>query len=417
MFFGDFMLLINRFIWLFVTVFILFFGFYFSFRLKGIQFRFISMFKSFFSSSSFEILMTSLAGRIGVGSIAGVCLSIYVGGTGSIFWMWFSTFFCTVINYCEVVLGIKYCFRGYGGPSYYIRDGLGNRFLGGIYSLLIIVSYIGCFLCIQSNTISKSVISVLPMSPYIVGLCICVITFFCIYGGFRSIVGVCIKIVPFMCFVYIGCSVLILFSNYDIIFDVLSDIFLSAFNFKSFFGGFIPMVIIGIQRGIFSNEAGIGTSSIVASSSLSADFRRQGLVQMFGVYITTLVICTSTAIIVLFSDFSSFNLSNINGIELASHAFSYHFGDFGIYLLVFCVILFSFSTIITGYYYGESCFNYFFETVKGRYVYFLRFVALIVLFLGCLLSSSVIWSFVDILVGIMVIINLYAIWKLRNKIE
>ena len=417
MFFGDRMLLVNRFIWLFVMVLILFFGIYFSFVLNGVQFKFKSMFKSVFHGdfSSFGILMTSLAGRIGVGSIAGVCLSIYIGGVGSIFWMWVSTFFCSVITYSEVVLGAKYKCGSYGGPAYYIRDGLGSKMLGGIYSILIIISYIGCFLCIQSNTITKSIVSLFSFSPYVIGLCISVVTFFCIYGGFKSIVGVCNKIVPVMCLIYIGSSVLVLIINYDMIVYVFLNIFKSAFNFKSFFGGFIPMVIIGIQRGIFSNESGIGTSSIVASSG--SDFRKQGFIQVFGVYLTTLVICTATAIIILFSDYSSFNLSNINGIELASHAFSYHFGNIGIYILVISVILFSFSTILTGYYYGESSFNYFFDRVNIKFIYILRGVTLVILFIGCILPSGLIWAFVDILVGIMVIINLYAIWRLRNKIE
>lgn len=417
MFFGDRMLLVNRFIWLFVMVLILFFGIYFSFVLNGVQFKFKSMFKSVFhgDSSSFGILMTSLAGRIGVGSIAGVCLSIYIGGVGSIFWMWVSTFFCSVITYSEVVLGVKYKCGSYGGPAYYIRDGLGSKMLGGIYSILIIISYIGCFLCIQSNTITKSIVSLFSFSPYVIGLCISVVTFFCIYGGFKSIVGVCNKIVPIMCLIYIGSSVLVLIINYDMIGYVFLNIIKRAFNFRSFFGGFIPMVIIGIQRGIFSNEAGIGTSSIVASSG--SDFRKQGFIQIFGVYLTTLVICTATAIIILFSDYSSFNLSNINGIELASHAFSYHFGNIGIYILVFSVILFSFSTILTGYYYGESSFNYFFDRVNIKFIYILRGITLVILFIGCILPSGLIWAFVDILVGIMVIINLYAIWRLRNKIE
>lgn len=417
MFFGDRMLLINRFIWFLVMILILFFSVYFSFYLKGIQFKFRAMFKSIFNGvSSFGILMTSLAGRIGVGSIAGVSLSIYIGGVGSIFWMWVSTFFCSIITYCEVVLGVKYKVNSYGGPAYYIRDGVGNKVLGGIYSILIIISYIGCFLCIQSNTITKSITFLFSFSPYVIGLCISVITFFCIYGGFKSIVSVCNKIVPIMCLIYIGSSVLVLFFNYDMIFDVFFNVFRSAFDFRSFFGGFIPMVIIGIQRGIFSNEAGIGTSSIVASSG-DGDFKKQGFIQMFGVYLTTLIICTSTAIIILFSDYSSFNLSNINGIELASHAFSYHFGNIGIYILVFCVVLFSFSTILTGYYYGESSFSYFFNKVNIKFVYVLRGITLVILFFGCILPSSLIWAFVDILVGIMVIINLYAIWKLRNKIE
>lgn len=364
--------------------------------------------------------MTSLAGRIGVGSIAGVSLSIYIGGVGSIFWMWVSTFFCSIIAYMEVVLGIKYKVwddgSSYGGPSYYIRDGLYNRVLGGLYSILIIVSYIGCFLSIQSNTIAKSLVSILPFSVSIIGICICVVVFFCISGGFKKIVSVSMKLVPIMSLIYIGSSVVVLFSNINKVGFVFFNILRSAFNFKSFFGGFIPMFIIGVQRGIFSNEAGIGTSSIVCSSSDSNDYKVLGFTQMFGVYVTTFIICTATAIIILFSDYSSLVLNDVNGIELASYAFNFHFGIIGTYILLISIILFSFSTIITGYYYGESSFNYFFSKLDIKYIYVLRFITLVILFLGCIVSSRFLWDIVDILVGIVVLINLYALWKLKDEV-
>ena len=419
MFFGDIMSFINRFIWLFCTSFILFCGLFYTFRFKGIQFRFISIVKSVFSGNSIGVLMTSLAGRIGVGSIAGVCLSIYVGGVGSIFWMWVSTFFCSIITYLEVVLGVKYKVWGsssYGGPSYYIRDGLHNRVLGGIYSILIIISYIVCFLSIQSNTIAKSLVSVLPFSVSIISICICVVTFFCISGGFKKIVSVSMKLVPIMSLIYIGSSVVVLFLNIDRVGSVFFNILVSAFNFKSFFGGFIPMFIVGVQRGIFSNEAGIGTSSIVCSSSDSDDYKTLGFTQMFGVYVTTFVICTATAIIILFSDYSNLVLNDVNGIELASYAFNFHFGSIGTYILLISIILFSFSTIITGYYYGESSFNYFFSKLDIKYIYILRGITLFVLFLGCIISSKVLWDIVDVLVGIVVLIYLYAIWKLKDDV-
>ena len=420
MFFGDIMSFVNRFIWLFCTSFILVGGLFYTFKFKGIQFRFLSIIKSVFSGNSFGVLMTSLAGRIGVGSIAGVSLSIYVGGLGSIFWMWISTFFCSVITYIEVVLGVKYkVWKGgvsYGGPSYYIRDGLHNKFLGCIYSALIIVSYIFCFLSIQSNTITKSLASVFPISVSFISLCICIVTFFCISGGFKKIVSVSMKLVPIMSIIYIVSSVVVLFLNIEKLGSVFLDILRSAFNFKSFFGGFIPMFITGVQRGIFSNEAGIGTSSIVCSSSNSDDYNILAYTQMFGVYITTFVICTATSIIILFSDYGSLVIDNINGIELASYAFNYHFGSIGAYILVVSIILFSFSTIITGYYYGESCFNYFFSKLDIKYIYMLRGVTLLVLFLGCIVSSTFLWDIVDILVGITVLINLYAIWKLKDDV-
>ena len=423
MFFGDIM--ISRVVWLFATVFILFSGVYYSFKLKGIQFKFFSIFRSVLtgsgSVSSLGLLMTSLAGRIGVGSIAGVSLSIYVGGVGSIFWIWISTFFCAVITYSEVVLGVKYKVKMgsefYGGPSYYMKNGLGSRLLGSIYSILIIFSYIGCFLSIQSNTITKSIISVFSFSPYVIGLCISVISFFCISGGFKKIVNVSFKLVPIMFLIYVGSAILILFKNYSKILSVFVSILVGAFNVKSFFGAFIPMVIIGIERGIFSNEAGIGTSSIVASSSDSNDYRNLGLIQMFGIYVTTLVVCTATAIIILFSNYSSLSFSDINGIELASYAFKFHFGSIGFYILLISIILFSFSTIVTGYYYGESSFNYFFERFDKNYIYILRGITLIMLFFGCILSSTLLWSIVDFLVGVLVLINLYAIWKLKDQID
>lgn len=416
---------INKVVWLFATFFIIFFSLFYSVKLRGVQFRFFSMFKSLKKSkdnvSSFGLLMTSLAGRIGVGSIAGVVLSIYVGGVGSIFWMWVSTFLCAVITYCETILGVKYkvwtgCnYRG--GPAYYIRDGLGNKFLGGVYSILIIVSYIGCFLGIQSNTISKCLNNVFSINVYIVGFLVVFITFFCICGGFKKIVSVSEKLVPFMTFIYVGSSFIVLLLNLDKIYNVFILVLKSAFNFKSFFGGFIPMFIIGFQRGVFSNEAGLGTSSIVASSSSSDDFKTQGFIQMLGIYITTLIICTSTCIILLSSDYHLMEVTDINGIELALYAFKYHFGNIGTYIMILSVLLFSFSTIFTGYYYGESCLEYFVNVPGYKHIYILRVVTLIILFIGCFVSSLMLWSFVDILVGIIVIINLYSIYKLRDKIE
>ena len=413
MFFGDRMTFFNRFIWLFCTSFILVSGVFYTFKFKFVQFRFPSIFKSI-SSSSFGVLVTSLAGRIGVGSIAGVSLAIYIGGAGSIFWLWFSTLFCSIITYVEVLLGLRYRVSVhnvyYSGPSYYIRDGLNNRVLSYIYSVLIIFSYTGCFLSIQSNTITKSLISLFPFNKFVVGLCICVVTFFCIVGGFKKIVSVCMKLVPLMSIIYILSGVFVLIRNYSLIIPVFLNIFKSAFNFRSFFSSFIPMFIIGIQRGIFSNEAGIGTSSIVCSDGDDSI----AFTQIFGVYFTSFVICSVTAIIILFSNYSGLVLGDLNGIELASYAFNYHFGSFGIYILLVSIILFSFSTIITGYYYGESCFMSLFSNIL--YVYILRGATLVLLFLGCFVSSSFLWNVVDVFVGILVLINLYSMWKLKDEI-
>ena len=417
MFFGDIMLIVNKVIWGFAFFLIVYFGIYFSFKLRGIQFRFFSMFKSF-NREELGLFFTSLAGRIGVGSIAGVALSIYVGGVGSIFWMWISTFLCAVITYVEVVLGVKYKVNIYGeffgGPSYYIRDGIGCKSIGFLFSFLIIICYIFCFLSIQSNTIVHSIVSIIPFSPIVIGICISVICFFCIYGGFKSVVDVSSKLVPLMGVVYIGCSIIVLILNFSSFFDVVFGIFKSAFNFKSVSGGFIYSIIIGVQRGIFSNESGIGTSSIVASSSDSNDFKSLGFVQMFGVYVTSFLFCTATAIILLNSPYNNLFLTDINGIELMNFAFRYHFGSFGSYILLFSIVLFSFSTITTGYFYGESCFSFF--SFDKHFLFILRGVTLIILFLGGILSSNFLWAIVDIFVGVLIIINLIAMWFLRNDV-
>lgn len=416
--------IINRIVWCFTSLFIIILGLYFSFRLKGIQFKFISIIKSFFlskdKSNSIGLLMTSLAGRVGVGSIAGICLLIYIGGVGSIFWMWISTFLCAVITYVETFLGVKYKVEKndnyYGGPSYYIKNGLGNKKLAILYSVLIIISYIGCFLGIQSNTITKSLVDFINISPYIIGLIIVIITYFCIAGGFKKIVSVSEKIVPLMTLIYVGSAALVFFRNIEIIPSIFSDIMNEAFKFKSFFGCFLPMVLSGIQRGIFSNEAGLGTSSIVGSSSRSVDGDIQGKIQIFSIYITTLIICSCTAIILLCSDFNHIVVNDINGIELALYSFKYHFGNLGIYIMIISIIFFSFSTIITGYYYGESCFSFFFKKLEIKYVYILRILTLILLFLGCILPSSFLWGLVDVFVGIIILINLYSIWKLKDEV-
>ena len=417
MFFGDIMLIINKIIWGVAFFLIVFFGFYFSFKLRGIQFRLFSMLKSF-NKEEVGLFFTSLAGRIGVGSIAGVALSIYVGGIGSIFWMWISTFLCAVITYVEVVLGVKYrvfydC-ESFGGPSYYIRDGIGSRFGGFLFSFLIIICYIFCFLSIQSNTITHSITQFIPFSPIVIGICISVICFFCIYGSFKSIVDVSCKLVPLMGVIYIGCSIIVLVLNFSSFFSIFLNIIKSAFNFKSLSGGFIYSIIVGIQRGIFSNESGIGTSSIVVSSSDSNDFKALGFVQMFGVYVTSFLFCTATAIILLNCPYDNLFLTDINGIELMNYAFRYHFGSFGSYLLLFSIVLFSFSTIVTGYFYGESCFKYF--SFEKKYTFILRGVTLCVIFLGSILSSNFLWGIVDIFVGLLIIINLIAMWFLRNDV-
>lgn len=418
---------INNFLWIIATIFIVISGLYFSFRLKGVQFKFKKMFKSLFLDKKskgvkpYQTLMMVLAARIGVGSIAGVALAIHLGGIGSIFWMWVIAFIGAANSFVETVLGIMYKEKDEGniykgGPSYYIKKGLNNKFLGGVYAIIVLFSYVGGILSIQSNTITKSINEIYTISPILIGIIISIITLFIIFGGIKRIASTASKIVPFMTIGYVLLALYICIINIDIVPNIFLSIIREAFNFKPFIGGFLGTLIIGVQRGIFSNESGLGTGAIASSTVETEDSVSQGYLQMIGVYITTLLICTSTAIIILTSPYETLVLNDVNGIEITQFAFSYHLGDMGKYVVLISIILFAFSTILTGYYDGESSLKYFFKDIKKRYLVYLKLATIIILFSGCIISSETLWAFVDILVALEAIINIYALISLRKKV-
>lgn len=417
----------NKIIWAIATSLIIFSGIYFSFNLHFVQFRFKDMFKNLFSKNNYDkgitpmqsFLMT-LGSRIGVGSIAGVSLAIYLGGVGTIFWMWISALLASSNTFCETVLGIVYRRQDgtayKGGPSYYIKYGLGNKLLGGIYALFIIASYVFGFVGIQGNTITKSLQSMISIPSYIVGIILFIITALIIFGGLKKIAAFSEKLVPFMTILYLSIAIYISIKNITLLPKIFFMIVKSAFNIKSVSVGFFSTMIIGVQRGIFSNEAGIGTGSITSSTSATDSAVSQGYIQMLGIYVTTLLICTATAIIVLTSNYNTLVVADINGIELTQHAFVYHLGNFGNMLLFISILLFSFTTILTGYYDGESSLKYFSDNISVKYLTMLKLISLIVLFLGCVLSSTAIWTFVDIFTALLAIINIYTLFKLKNDV-
>ncbi len=420
--------ILNQILWAIATAMILLSSLYFSYQLGFIQFNVIEMIRNLFKKkegtgiSPFQALMMVLAGRIGVGSIAGVALAIYLGGVGSIFWMWVIAILSAINAYCETVLGIIYKEKDQGdvykgGPSYYIKKGLGNKTLGSIYAILILISYIGGFLGIQSNTIVKSIEEMIPIDPMIVGICIVILTALIIFGGVKKIADATSKIVPVMTLLYLLVAFYIICINIQLMPSILWSIVKGAFQFKSFFSGFIPTFIIGIQRGLFSNEAGLGTGSIASSTTDSGDPSSQGFVQMIGIYITTLLICTATAFIILTSNYTELVLGDINGIEITQYAFQFHLGNIGTWVVFLSIVLFSFSTILTGYYYGESSLKYLFIKMKPIYLLFLKLFTLLILFLGSIVSSGVLWKIVDLLVALLAIINTYALVNLRNEIK
>lgn len=422
-------IIIYKILWAVATSFILLAGIYFTKLLHFKQLNVLLLSKVFHRKkkknknemSQFDTLMLTLAGRIGVGSIAGIALGIYIGGIGSLFWVWITTFIVAILAYVETFLGVKYreCdSNGHylGGPSYYIKNGLKNKKLSYFYAILILVCYIGGFLGIQANTITKSLLEMISLSKYLVSIVLVIITAICIFGGISVISKITSKLVPIMTILYLFLFGYIVCVYNTQMLNIILNIIKDAFNIKSFFGGFLSTCIIGLQRGIFSSEAGLGTGSIAASTSDYGNICEQGHLQIIGVYITSLLICTATAFFILTTDYTNVSFGDINGIEIMQYAFVYHFGSFGGILLFIFIFLFASSTILTGYYYGESALKFILGKNNTKIIFTLKCITLLVIYIGSIISPTILWNITDLLVALLAIINIYALIKLRKDI-
>lgn len=416
------MKLLDSILWASATILILYSGIFYTFKLKFVQFRFIDMFKNLFKKtdskvSSFESLMIVLGGRIGVGSIAGIALSIYLGGVGSIFWMWIIGFISAPLSFSETILGIKYQKKVndeyIGGPSNYLKYGLNKPNLSKLYSFIIVFSYIGGFLSIQANTITTSIVNYININPLIIGITLALISFIIILGGVNNISKVSKYLVPIMSLIYILASFFIIVLNYEKVPLVFMNILSDAFNFKSFGFGVISSMIVGIQRGIFSNEAGLGTGAI-AASCVNSNPASCGFVQMIGIYITTFLICTATALVILTTD--NIDVNVINGIELTQEAFIMNLGSLGNIVVILSIILFAFSTVLSGYYDGEASLKSIFPNISKNKLLILKIVTFVVILFGSITKANLIWSFVNILTSLLAIINSYALIKLYKEV-
>lgn len=398
-------------------------GIYFSIKLSFPQLQWKKLFRGFktvdnTSISPFKSLMVSLAARVGVGSLAGIALAIYIGGSGTIFWIWIIGIITSVNAYCESYLGVKYQEKDKkeykGGPPYYIEKGLNNKKLAIIYAILIIFAYILGFMTIQANTITVSLKDYLD--PIIIAIILSVISYLSIRKGLKEIVNITSKLVPIMGLIYIILSIIIIIMNYHLLPDVLKNIIINAWNFKSFSSSFIPTFLIGVQRGIFSTEAGLGTGSIASSCTYTKDKVGLGLIQILGVYFTVFIVCTSTALIILTSKYQDIIFGNINGIELTQYALNYHLGNIGSKILIILILFLAYSTIVAGYYYGESSLRYLIKNIKAYQLKLLKILTVMLLFIGSIVSSNIIWKIVDILVILLAIFNMYSLLKLRKEI-
>lgn len=371
--------------------------------------------------SSFAALATALAATVGTGNIVGVATAIKTGGPGALFWMWIAAFFGMATKYAEGLLAIK--FRTLddqgnvsGGPMYYITNGFKGKWqtiakpLAYFFAFAgVLVAWLGIGTFSQVNSITASLQNSFDWSPKIVSVILALITAAIIFGGIQSISKVSEKVVPFMAGLYIIAALIVIFANFNQLFPVLEMVFQSAFTGKAAVGGFAGATVmvamrLGIARGVFSNESGLGSAPIAAAAAKTEEPVEQGLISMTGTFIDTIIICTLTGLAILVTGQWS---GRLEGAPMTQAAFSSVFGTFGEIALTLSLVLFAFTTVLGWSYYGERCFEFIFKSTK--FLSFYRLVFVIMVALGGYLTLDVVWKIADIVNGLMALPNLIAL--------
>lgn len=409
-------------------------GLYFTFRTKFVQFRMLgeslrlvtekSNGKN--SVSAFQALMVSTASRVGTGNIVGVANAIAIGGYGSVFWMWVIALVGGASAFIESTLAQIYKKSdgkggSYGGPAYYIEAALGKRWLGVIFAVALIATYAVGFnmLCSYNLVTSLSQYSFYgdpetSKVPLICGAVLAVLVAVCVLGGGKRIVKVTSFLVPVMGVTYIGMALVAMVLNVGTLPMVFREIFAGAFDFRAIFGGFAGSALMqGIKRGLYSNEAGVGSAPNAAAAASVSHPVKQGLVQMLSVFIDTLLVCTATAMMCLSSGITP--SPELSGAPFVQSALAVNFGKFGYYFITVALLLFAFTTLLGNLFYCEGCLNYIANrTLRKKTMMVFNVIASAIVFLGALLDFGLVWNLADVLMGIMAIINLPVIVMLSK---
>lgn len=383
------------------------------------------------SISQFQSLCTALAATIGTGNIVGVASALISGGPGAIFWMWVVAFFGMMTNYSENVLGIYYRRKNErdewcGGAMYYLKDGLGSykgfkqvgAVLAVLFSIFCVMASFGIGNMSQINSISGNMKSAFGIPAYITGIALLILAALVIVGGLKRIASVTEKLVPFMAILYVLGALVIFFMNIDQCGAIFSAIFKGAFGLRAVGGGIVgsgvKMALTwGMKRGVFSNEAGLGSSVMVHSSSNVREPVRQGMWGIFEVFADTMIVCTLTAFAVLSSGLVDLEtgavLSSSEGSALVGEAFATKFGGIGPMFIAIAILLFAFSTVLGWSHYGSKAWEYLFGT-KSMMVYKVVFVLMI--YVGATMNLSLAWDLSDTFNGLMAIPNLIGVLSL-----
>ncbi len=413
----------NDILWTYVLIApLILLGLYFTFKTRFVQFRYIKeMFrlltdgatskKEKGSVSSFQAFCISTASRVGTGNLAGIAIAISVGGPGAIFWMWLIALIGSASSFVESTLAQIYKQSDGNGayigePAYYMEKALNMKWMGIIFSILITICFGLVFNSVQSNTISLALNEAFGVNRILVGAILTLLTLSIIFGGIHRIAKVSEIIVPIMASAYILVALFVVITNISELPAMFALIFENAFGVKQAVGGGIGgALLIGIKRGLFSNEAGMGSAPNAAATANVSHPVKQGLIQTLGVFTDTIVICSCTAFIILLSDV---DLSGgLTGIQLTQNALSSQIGSFGSIFIAICVLLFAFSSIVGNYYYGEA--NIEFLTKKKIYLNLYRICVAVMVLFGATVSMDIVWNLADVFMALMAITNLIAI--------
>ena len=361
--------------------------------------------------SSFQAFCISTASRVGVGNIAGIAIAIMTGGPGAIFWMWVIAVIGAASGFTESTLAQIYKVRdpktfGFrGGPAYYIRNCLGSRKAAALFAVLISVTFGLCFNSVQSNTIAISLNTTFGVDRSIVGLFLTVLSAVVIFGGLQRIAHLSSWLVPIMATLYLLLALVIVIMTIPHIPAMFAAITSQAFSPDAAVGGIGAAILTGAKRGLFSNEAGMGSVPNAAATAFVSHPVKQGLVQALGVFVDTLLVCTASACIVLL--FDGYADSGKTGIELVQLALAQHLGGFAGVLLSVMVFMFAFSSIAGNYYYGESNIQFF--STKPVYLLAFRILVVAMVAFGSVAELPFVWNLADLFMALMAIVNLVAI--------
>lgn len=408
-------------------------GIYLTIRLRGLQLRglFYSLHLAFIKRkeddqekgdiSHFQALMTALAATVGTGNIAGVALAIFTGGPGALFWMWITGLFGMATKYSEAVLAIKFREKDEfgtmsGGPMYYISKGLGWKWLGVLFAVFASVAAFGIGNMVQSNSVADAASTSFGIPYWVTGLILALFTAMVVLGGIKSIAKVTQVLVPLMIIIYFTGAAIILIMKVTAIPKIFALIFKSAFTPTAAAGGFLGASLMhtirmGVSKGVFSNESGLGSAPIAAAAAKTPNPVKQALVSMTQTFIDTLVVCTLTGLVIISSGLWT---SGYTGAKLTALAFDISLpGGIGQFIVTIGLIFFAYSTILGWCYYGEKSIEYLFSErwVKGYRIVFVIFVAV-----GAMLKLEVVWRVSDIMNGLMAFPNLVGLIGLSSII-